>query len=70
MSASDFVFLSPCTVQYLQERIAKKEAPIRSSAAALSMFVMTVECRCNSILIGRACCGDFDGSKFEYPFIC
>jgi hypothetical protein len=27
--------------------------------------VMAAECRCNNILIGSACWGVFDGSKFE-----
>ena len=49
--------------------MAKKKAPIRSSAEAFSMLVIAVEYKYCKMHIGSACWGDFEGSKLLYPFI-
>ncbi len=64
-----FVFFSPQTSQYSQDRMVKKKASMRSSAEAFSMLVIAVEYKYCRMHTGSACCEDFEGSKLLYPFI-
>ena len=63
-----FVFLVPSVLLYSHERIAKKKAPMRRLAAAMSTWVMAVDWMKFKRVSGMAFCGCLDGSRFRYPF--